>query len=80
MSLSSQPKHKTITDRKTILTFGRYKGYSVEDILEVDPQYLLFCQNKIDWFDLDHKILDEIEKPDLRDNPIDMWDVCHDHD
>ncbi len=64
MSLSKpQPERvaRTITDRKTILQFGKYKGRSIEFILEHDPLYLLFCQDKIDWFDLDHKILDDAE-------------------
>jgi len=64
MSLSKpQPERvaKTITDRQTILQFGKYKGRTLEFILEHDPQYLLFCQENIDWFDLDHKILDDVE-------------------
>lgn len=51
----------TITDRQTVLTFGKYKGSTIEFIVEHDPQYLLFCQSSIDWFDLHHSILDEID-------------------
>jgi len=64
MSLSSQLKTQppeTITDRNKVLTFGKYKGKTIQFVLDFDPQYLLFCQEKIEWFDLDHKILDEVE-------------------
>ena len=52
---------KTISDKSHVLNFGKYKGWTVEKVMEHDPQYLLYCQSKIDWFDLDHKILDEID-------------------
>lgn len=61
MSRSTQKKPKTITDRKYVFTFGKYKGLDLEEVLEIDPQYVLYCQEKIDWFDLDHKLLDEAE-------------------
>lgn len=55
-------KRETITDRSYVFQFGRYKGNTLEFVLDTDPQYLLFCQSKIDWFDLHHTILDEIDR------------------
>lgn len=53
---------KTISDKQHILNFGKYKGLTIEEVIDEDANYLLYCQSKIDWFDLDHKILDEIEE------------------
>ena len=52
---------QTITDKQHVLNFGKYKNRTIEFVMEIDPQWLLFCQSKIDWFDLHHSILDEIE-------------------
>lgn len=58
---SSQNKWPTITDRKHVMTFGKRKGYSIEDLIEADPQYLVWLVNNTD-FDLDHKLVDEAEE------------------
>lgn len=52
---------ETITDRDTELTFGKYKGLTVGEVILYDPQYLLWAIDNLDWFDLDHKLMDEIE-------------------
>ena len=57
----SEIYRQTISDKAHVLNFGKYKGWTVEAVMEHDPQYLLYCQSRIDWFDLDHKILDEID-------------------
>lgn len=70
----------TITDKKAILTFGKYKGQSIEFVMDTDPQYLLFCQSSIDWFDLDHKILDELDRTEderLRDSYCGLEESHH---
>jgi len=48
----------------TILTWGKYKGDMIREILGRDPMYLVWCRNEIDWFDVDAElgiILDEYE-------------------
>lgn len=80
MSLSNQintESPKTITDRNAVLTFGKFKGKSIAFVLEFEPTWLVWCQNNIDWFDLDHKILEEAEQGTV---VPDMWDRVHDHD
>lgn len=63
MSRSTRQKTtvKTITNRDHVLTFGKYKGMTLAEVMEFNPDYLLYCQENIDWFDLDHKILGEVE-------------------
>ena len=34
------------------LKFGKYKGEYVQDVIEKDPDYLLWCLDNIDWFKL----------------------------
>jgi hypothetical protein len=36
------------------LTFGKYKGYTIEEILEDDPSYLEWAIDEIEWFELDY--------------------------
>lgn len=66
MSLSKPQLHQerriTITGRDHILSFGKYKGLSIEEVLEINPDYLLYCQENVESFDLDHKLIDEAEQ------------------
>jgi hypothetical protein len=45
------------------LTFGKYKGYTIEDVLEDDPNYLEWAIDEIEWFELD-----EIATKELNNN------------
>lgn len=65
-------KNETITDTQYVMPFGKYEGRTIEFVMEADPQYLLFCQSKIDWFDLSADILEEIEDDAWWDKP--KWD------
>lgn len=59
MSRSSarQPK-QPITDRRYVMTFGKYKSESVQDILDNDPLYIVWLQDNTDM-DFHHTILEE---------------------
>lgn len=35
-----------------IFTFGKYKGEKVMDIIETNPEYVLWCGRTIEWFEL----------------------------
>jgi hypothetical protein len=35
------------------LTFGKYKGYTIEEVLESDPNYIEWAIDEIEWFELD---------------------------
>lgn len=45
-----------------VLTFGKYKGESIEDILETDPQYLIWLHNNSEYFELDYRLLEIAEE------------------
>ncbi len=56
------PTQPVIRDRDYILPFGKYKGTSVGDVLELNPGYLLWAVENIEWFDLHADILEEAEE------------------
>lgn len=37
------------------ITFGQYKGWTIEDIIKKDPEYLGWAEDTIDWFELDNE-------------------------
>jgi len=37
----------------SVLTFGKYKGLRVAQVVKVNPEYLRWAVKNIDWFDLD---------------------------
>jgi hypothetical protein len=49
-----------IYDLDTILGFGKYKGYTVEQILEQDPSYLFWLLENVERFEVDHALHDAI--------------------
>lgn len=54
-----------ITDRETLLWFGKYRGQSIIDVLSDQPSYLIWaCANIVD-FDLHHTIYEEAELDNL---------------
>lgn len=57
---------RTITDRSEVLNWSKYKNWTIQMVLDHDPQFLVWAQNKVPWFDLDHKILDEAENSTVR--------------
>lgn len=63
MSRSSQHrKPEPITDKNHVLTFGKYKGESIADILETNPQYLVWLHFNSEFFELDASLLEEAEE------------------
>lgn len=35
------------------LTFGKHKGQTVQEVVRINPNYLTWAINNIEWFDLD---------------------------
>lgn len=67
---------ETIRDRNWIMPFGKFKGTSLSEIIENDPQYIVWLQGNTD-LDFHSDIMDEIETDprDLNGYPdIDYWD------
>lgn len=50
-----------IRDRNHIMTFGKYQGTSIDDILYFDPAYLLWLHHNTD-FELHADLFDEAER------------------
>lgn len=36
----------------TVIDFGKYKNYSVDQVLGINPQYLLWAHRNVDFFNL----------------------------
>lgn len=67
MSRSTQRKSQPITDRKHVMEFGKFKGETIQEILDNDPLYLVWLVENVPEFDLHHELLEEAEnngKPD----------------
>lgn len=39
-----------------IINFGKYKGYSFSDIIELQPNYIIWCLKNIEWFCLSDEL------------------------
>lgn len=57
-----------VSDLKTRLWFGKYKGQTIADILEDDPKYLLWAQSKTDIFRMTEELMLEAEEKASRDD------------
>jgi hypothetical protein len=55
-------QHETITSLDHVMRWGKYKGKSLRFLIEFDPQYILWAADKVEHFDIDHKLQEEIEE------------------
>ena len=57
-----QPSSKaTPATLSTVLTFGQYKGETVQDVMKHDASYLIWAVENIDQFDIDVVVMEQIE-------------------
>ena len=57
-----QPSSKaTPATLSTVLTFGQYKGETIQDVMKHDASYLIWAVENIDWFDIDVVVMEVIE-------------------
>ena len=61
-----QQKPSPITDRNHILTFGKYKGETVGDVLDFNGPYLVWLHQNSDFFELGHELLEEAETAQIK--------------
>ncbi len=55
-------------------TFGRYKGMRVQDVLEEDPDYILWVGKSIDYFPLETAVLMAAQMDtELREDYLDEY-------
>ena len=46
----------------SILHFGRFKGYSINQIIAQDPTYIVWCINHLDHFYIDEEVINNISE------------------
>ncbi len=74
--MSKPPKFKY--QLSTVLKFGKWKGYTIEQLINRDPNYLHWCIANVDGFELDNKayklLPDETENEEYNDAFRDAFD------
>lgn len=81
----SQVSNKLINLETYVFTFGKYIGEHILDVIDENPNYVLWCHNNVDWFKLtddgfdyvtdtiNGTIVDKIVKSDLFDYEEDEY-------
>jgi len=64
---------KTIYNLKSVINFGKYKSkdLTIEEAIEKDPDYIEWCAENIEWFELDQAASDMLDDVLLDDMPFD---------
>jgi hypothetical protein len=72
---------------ESIMPFGKYKGQTMQQILNHDPGYILWLDKKAEDVAISNCIYKEAVqaiqthnagKPDYINSGLDYWDICHD--
>jgi hypothetical protein len=57
---------KKIWGKGDIINFGKYRGTTIKELMKTHPDYLVWCQNNVSFFELDEDLLlqceDEVER------------------
>jgi hypothetical protein len=61
-----------------ILSFGKYEGQTIKDVIRVDPDYILWCIDNIEWFELDEEAEEELEWAYADDDEDYSWHPAYD--
>jgi hypothetical protein len=67
---------KAVFKLQDVMTFGQYKGSTIEDVIFSDPNYLRWALKKLDWFDMDaeaRSALDESQDAERLDEKYSDW-------
>ncbi len=51
----------TIFKLDSNLTFGKYKGKTIQDVINDDPDYIAWAADTIEWFDLDEEAIEAVD-------------------
>lgn len=60
--------------RDDVLSFGRYKGRTIREMLEDDPDYLTWAHTHIGWFKLEQDVMDAAIEAALKKDYYDVGD------
>ena len=55
-------KPNEIDDPSHLLSFGKYKGDTIEEVLRKDPELLVWYHDNIEWFTLSDELLIKVEE------------------
>ena len=81
-------KPNEIDDPSHLLSFGKYKGDTIEEVLRKDPELLVWYHDNIEWFTLSDDLLikveeraehvrnrksTEVRRPPVYEGPLDDW-------
>lgn len=61
MKVSDVYRRPPISDRKWTIPFGKFKGRTIEWLMDCEPDYLQWCVEQ-DMIELDHILQDEFEE------------------
>lgn len=64
-----------MTKPKDIITFGKYKGKSFDEIAEIEPSYILWLNENVDSIKFPKKWLELVEQDvrEQREVLLDAW-------
>lgn len=48
-------------ERASVISFGKYKGKTVQDVIEMNPGYLIWANENVSFFALSSPLLNEVE-------------------
>jgi hypothetical protein len=54
--------HLKCYQNDSIVLFGRFKGYSIDQIIDIDPTYIVWCINHLDHFYVEESVFDQISE------------------
>lgn len=43
----------TVYTTKSVLDFGKHKGKTIDDVLDIEPEWLLWAEETVDFFEMD---------------------------
>ena len=56
----------------TELNFGKYKNLTIYEVLDLDPDYLEWALDTIDWFEVDEEVEKVLQSYDNLPDDMDM--------
>jgi hypothetical protein len=64
MAQSVDLSEKRYWYKETVVKFGKFKGedYTCGQIMALEPSYLIWCDENIEWFNLDEDFRMEVEE------------------
>ncbi len=63
---------------KDIITFGKYKGKTFDEIADIDPDYILWLDEKVKDVKLPKKWIESVEM-DVRERDSELHDILAEH-